>query len=60
MTDGTDWLMAPVLAGVCQYVWLIDGSIGLADVARMNEAMLVRAENERRAQAAANEARGEM
>lgn len=53
MADGEDWLMAPVLAGCCRYESLIDGSLSIMDVARMNDALAVRAENERRHHAAA-------
>lgn len=53
MPDGEDWLMRPVLEGCCQYVWLIDGSVGLADIARMNDAITVRDENQRRMERAA-------
>lgn len=48
-----DWLMRPALAGVCKYESLIDGTLGLIDVARMNDALTVKAENERRAMDAA-------
>lgn len=53
MPDGEDWLMRPVLAGCCRYESLVDGTIGLADLARMNDALSVQAENERRAHEAA-------
>ena len=49
MTGGEDWLMAPVLAGMCSYESLRDGTLDIADVAIMNEALEVRAENDRRA-----------
>jgi hypothetical protein len=49
MRDGEDWLMAPVLAGLCRYESLLDGALGLGDLARMHDALAVRAENERRA-----------
>lgn len=48
MTDGIDWLIRPVLAQLCRYESLIDGTLGLADIAVMNEALDVQAENERR------------
>ena len=48
-----DWLMRPVLAGCCKYESLIDGTLGLIDVARMNDALTVNVENERRAMVAA-------
>jgi hypothetical protein len=49
MPDGEDWLMSPVLAGMCCYESLIDGALNLMDLARMHDALAVRAENERRA-----------
>lgn len=39
MTAGEDWLMRPVLRGMCKYESLLDGTLGLFDVARMNEAI---------------------
>lgn len=41
--------MRPVLAGICNYLWLRDGSITLWDVAEMNDSLDVQAENDRRA-----------
>jgi hypothetical protein len=46
MSDGTDWVMRPVLARMCNYESLLDGTIGLADVARMNEALDVQEYNQ--------------
>ena len=48
MASGEDWLMRPVLEGLCSYESLINGMLDLFDVARMNEALDVRMENERR------------
>jgi hypothetical protein len=48
MNEGTDWLMRPVLAGSCRYESLKDGTLDLEDIARMNDALDVRAENDRR------------
>lgn len=45
--------MQPIIEGLCKYESLIDGSIGLVDVARMNDAISVRNENQRRMEAAA-------
>ena len=42
----------PVMAGLCNYESLIDGTLSLADVADLNELLDVEAENERRYQAA--------
>lgn len=40
--------MRPVLEGLCKYESLKDCTLDLADVARMNDALDVRAENQRR------------
>ena len=40
--------MRPVLEGMCLYENLKNGALSLADVAMMNDALDVRAENERR------------
>ncbi|WP_145929453.1 MULTISPECIES: DUF6889 family protein [Pandoraea] len=45
LPDGEDWLLAPVLAGMCKYESLLDGVLGLHDVALMNDALSVRADN---------------
>jgi hypothetical protein len=36
----------PVMAGLCKYESLIDGTLGLHDVALMNDALLVKQDNE--------------
>lgn len=48
MSDGEDWLLRPVIDGLCQYESLKDGTLNLEDIARMNDALDVRAENEKR------------
>jgi hypothetical protein len=48
MASEEDWLMRPVLEGVCKYESLIDGTLSLSDIACMNDAIDVRNENERR------------
>lgn len=48
MPDGEDWLLRPVVRGMCRYESLKDGTLDLADVAMMNEALNVQDENERR------------
>ena len=48
MTDGEDWLLRPVLEGMCKYESLKDGTLDLEDVARMNDALDVKYENEAR------------
>lgn len=54
MPDGEDWLMRPVLHGLCKYESLMDGTLDLADVALMNDALSVKFENEIRHQRALN------
>jgi hypothetical protein len=44
--EGYDWLLRPVVMGMCKFESLKDGTIDLADVALMNEALSVKAENE--------------
>ena len=51
MAGGIDEVMAPVLNGLCKYESLLDGNLDLGDIARMNDAYLVKSENQRRAQA---------
>lgn len=46
MADGEDWLMRPVMEGLCKYESLLDGTVDLNDIARMNEAIDVKQENE--------------
>jgi len=46
-----DWLMQPVLEGLITYDKLLDPALGLADIARMNDAIAVRQENQRRFEA---------
>lgn len=48
MSTGEDWIMRPVLRGLCRYESLVDGHLDLFDIARMNEALDVTDENERR------------
>ncbi len=48
MAGGEDWVMLPVLRGLCVYKDLKDGSLSLYDVALMNEALEVEGENQRR------------
>jgi len=58
MTDqDEEWCLAPVHAGMCRYESLLDGTLSLDDIARMNEFLIVRAENEARAAEAQREAR---
>lgn len=48
MTDGDDWLWRPVVAGLCKYESVIDGTLTLEDIATMNDLLTVKYENERR------------
>lgn len=48
MSEGLDWLYRPVLAGILPESALYDGSVDLARVSRLNEALDAQAENERR------------
>lgn len=57
MSDEEDWLMRPVLEGLCRYESLKDGTLDLADIARMNEAIDVQAENTARVQEAVEDSR---
>jgi hypothetical protein len=57
MNEEEDWVMRPVLEGLCKYESLIDGTLGLMDIARMNEALEIRDENQARANEAAEDAR---
>ncbi len=48
MDGGEDWIMRPVVEGACSYESLKNGTLDLEDVARMNAALDVKAENEKR------------
>lgn len=48
MGDNEDWLMRPVIDGMCRYESLRDCTVDLEDLAKMNDALDVRAENENR------------
>jgi hypothetical protein len=45
MSDESDWVIRPVLEGLCKYESLKDGTLDLIDIARMNEAISVKYEN---------------
>jgi len=49
MDENEDWLLRPVLRHLCSYESLKDGTLDLADIALLNEALDVEAENEYRA-----------
>jgi hypothetical protein len=46
MPNGEDWIMRPVLEGCIKYESLIDGSLDLGDIARINAALEVKWKNE--------------
>ncbi len=46
MPEDEQFLMRPVLANMCRYESLKDGSVDLADIVRMNLALDVQAENQ--------------
>jgi len=48
LPDGEDWLMRPVMEGLCRYESLKDGTLDLEDIALLNDALDVRFANERR------------
>lgn len=47
LPGGEDWLLRPVVKGMCRYESLKNGELDLEDVALMNDALDVVAENER-------------
>jgi hypothetical protein len=57
MNEEEDWIMRPVLEGLCKYESLVDGTLDMFDVARMNEALDVRGENEARINEALEDSR---
>ena len=57
LPDGEDWLLRPVLRGACRFESLIDGTMDLADVALLNDALDVQDENETRFREANKEPR---
>ncbi len=48
MPNEEDWLLRPVVEKLCLYESLKDGTLDLEDLARMNDALDVKYENERR------------
>lgn len=49
LPDGLDFLMRPILRGMCRFESLKDGTLDLCDVAMMNEALDAMDENAARA-----------
>lgn len=48
MESDEDWLLRPVVEGLCNYESLKNGLIDLEDIAKMNDALDIKYENERR------------
>lgn len=48
MPDDEDWLFRPVLEKMCLYESVKDGTLDLLDIAKMNDALDVKYENEER------------
>jgi len=48
LPDDEDFLMRPVLRGMCKLESILDGTLGIVDLAWANEALDVQDENERR------------
>lgn len=46
MPDGEDWLLRPCIKGMCKFESLKNGELDLADIALMNDALDVVADNE--------------
>lgn len=53
MPNGEGWLFRPVAHGWCSYREIIDGTLGLEDVATMNDGITVEQENRARIERAA-------
>jgi hypothetical protein len=49
MPGDEDWVMRPAIEGLCKYESLLDGTLHLGDIVRMNAALDVKAENDARA-----------
>lgn len=58
MPEGDDFLMRPVLAFLIHYESLKDGSLDLCDIARLNDALDVKDENNRRIRIAQENSHG--
>ena len=48
MSSGEDFVLRPVLGGLCKYESLKDGTLSLLDITKMNEALDIRTENQYR------------
>jgi hypothetical protein len=49
MPDGEDWLWRPLDAGYCRYTEIIDGTLDISDIAKMNDIIDCKNENAARA-----------
>ena len=58
MPNGEDWLLIPVHEGMCRYESLLDCTLDLADIAKMNDSLMVRAENKERMRKALEDSNG--
>lgn len=45
MPESDDWLLRPVLRGLCKYESLVDGTLHIEHFAHMNDAIDVQNEN---------------
>ena len=45
LPDGEDWLLRPVVRGMCRFESLKDGTLDLCDIALMNDSLDVIDEN---------------
>lgn len=55
MPDDEGWLYRPMMRGLCKYESLLDGSIGMVDLAVMNDLIDVQDENDARARRSSEE-----
>ena len=52
MASGEDWLLRPVLAGLCKFESIVNGTLDLEAIAVLNDALDVQTENTERLQRA--------
>ena len=45
MASEEDWLLRPVLKGLCKYESLLNGTLSLLDIVKLNEALDVESYN---------------
>lgn len=48
MPNGEDWILRPVMNNLIKYESLLDGTLTIEDIALLNDALDVKAENEER------------